>query len=179
MKTLGQTSGCFKKALDIEPVKGGIPDTNVILLVTTRPTTGNTLLWVVACERHQGVRAIADKMKKDDKVLDEMLKSNKFLNDELDPTYLKGELDDNAESLEQTIDQQNHVAIVEPICASKITPSKRNLSEVDEMIGDESAKLAFDEVVIVHEAAIASVAQSEPSQIVPNNDIGLEGYSIV
>ena len=31
----------------------------MVLLVTTRPTTGNTLAWAVACERDQWGRAIA------------------------------------------------------------------------------------------------------------------------
>lgn len=37
----------------------GIADTDLVLLVTTRPTTGNTLAWAVACERDQWGRAIA------------------------------------------------------------------------------------------------------------------------
>lgn len=32
---------------------------DLVLLVTTRPTTGNTLAWAVACERDQWGRAIA------------------------------------------------------------------------------------------------------------------------
>ena len=39
----------------------GIDDTDLVLLVTTRPTTGNTLAWAVACERDQWGRAIAGK----------------------------------------------------------------------------------------------------------------------
>lgn len=34
----------------------------MVLLVTTRPTTGNTLAWAVACERDQWGRAIAGKL---------------------------------------------------------------------------------------------------------------------
>lgn len=34
-------------------------DADLVLLVTTRPTTGNTLAWAVACERDQWGRAIA------------------------------------------------------------------------------------------------------------------------
>ncbi|KAK7282348.1 hypothetical protein RIF29_11034 [Crotalaria pallida] len=37
----------------------GVPDADLVLLVTTRPTTGNTLAWAVACERDQWGRAIA------------------------------------------------------------------------------------------------------------------------
>lgn len=37
----------------------GVADTDLVLLVTTRPTTGNTLAWAVACERDQWGRAIA------------------------------------------------------------------------------------------------------------------------
>ncbi|XP_047324827.1 leishmanolysin-like [Impatiens glandulifera] len=81
---LGQTADWFKKALAVEPVKGnlrlsgysacgqdggvqlpreyvddGVPDADLVLLVTTRPTTGNTLAWAVACERDQWGRAVA------------------------------------------------------------------------------------------------------------------------
>ncbi|KAJ8494139.1 hypothetical protein OPV22_015860 [Ensete ventricosum] len=83
-KALGQTAGWFKRALAVEPVKGnlrlsgysacgqdggvqlpheyvedGVADSDLVLLVTTRPTTGNTLSWAVACERDQWGRAIA------------------------------------------------------------------------------------------------------------------------
>lgn len=37
----------------------GVADADLVLLVTTRPTTGNTLAWAVACERDQWGRAIA------------------------------------------------------------------------------------------------------------------------
>ncbi|RWV82686.1 hypothetical protein GW17_00055795 [Ensete ventricosum] len=37
----------------------GVADSDLVLLVTTRPTTGNTLAWAVACERDQWGRAIA------------------------------------------------------------------------------------------------------------------------
>lgn len=37
----------------------GIENADLVLLVTTRPTTGNTLAWAVACERDQWGRAIA------------------------------------------------------------------------------------------------------------------------
>ena len=37
----------------------GVTDADLVLLVTTRPTTGNTLAWAVACERDQWGRAIA------------------------------------------------------------------------------------------------------------------------
>jgi len=37
----------------------GVSDADLVLLVTTRPTTGNTLAWAVACERDQWGRAIA------------------------------------------------------------------------------------------------------------------------
>jgi leishmanolysin len=84
MKALEQTADWFRRALAVEPVKGnlrlsgysacgqdggvqlpreyveeGIADTDLVLLVTTRPTTGNTLAWAVACERDQWGRAIA------------------------------------------------------------------------------------------------------------------------
>ncbi|XP_018678800.2 uncharacterized protein LOC103986043 isoform X1 [Musa acuminata AAA Group] len=37
----------------------GVADADLVLLVTARPTTGNTLAWAVACERDQWGRAIA------------------------------------------------------------------------------------------------------------------------
>ncbi|KAL9231584.1 hypothetical protein vseg_006795 [Gypsophila vaccaria] len=83
-KALGQTADWFRRALAVEPVSGklrlsgysacgqdggvqlpreyveeGIADADLVLLVTTRPTTGNTLAWAVACERDQWGRAIA------------------------------------------------------------------------------------------------------------------------
>ncbi|KAI9118444.1 hypothetical protein K1719_010776 [Acacia pycnantha] len=83
-KALGQTTDWFKRALAVEPVKGnlrlsgysacgqdggvqvpreyveeGVFDADLVLLVTTRPTAGNTLAWAVACERDQWGRAIA------------------------------------------------------------------------------------------------------------------------
>ncbi|KMT19291.1 hypothetical protein BVRB_1g012970 [Beta vulgaris subsp. vulgaris] len=83
-KALGQTADWFQRALSVEPVRGklrlsgysacgqdggvqlpreyveeGIADADLVLLVTTRPTTGNTLAWAVACERDQWGRAIA------------------------------------------------------------------------------------------------------------------------
>ncbi|KAB1220534.1 Leishmanolysin-like peptidase [Morella rubra] len=83
-KALGQTADWFRRALSVEPVKGnlrlsgysacgqdggvqlpreyvedGVTDADLVLLVTTRPTTGNTLAWAVACERDQWGRAIA------------------------------------------------------------------------------------------------------------------------
>lgn len=83
-KALGQTADWFREALAVEPVKGnlrlsgysacgqdggvqlpreyveeGIAEADLVLLVTTRPTTGNTLAWAVACERDQWGRAIA------------------------------------------------------------------------------------------------------------------------
>lgn len=83
-KALEKTADWFKRALSVEPVKGnlrlsgysacgqdggvqlpheyieyGIADADLVLFVTTRPTTGNTLAWAVACERDQWGRAIA------------------------------------------------------------------------------------------------------------------------
>ncbi|KAI3767234.1 hypothetical protein L2E82_17323 [Cichorium intybus] len=83
-KALGQTAEWFKRALAVERVRGnlrlsgysacgqdggvqlpreyvekGVDDADLVLLVTTRPTTGNTLAWAVACERDQWGRAIA------------------------------------------------------------------------------------------------------------------------
>ncbi|CAI9777817.1 unnamed protein product [Fraxinus pennsylvanica] len=83
-RALGQTADWFGRALAVEPVKGnlrlsgysacgqdggvqlpresveeGVANADLILLVTTRPTTGNTLAWAVACERDQWGRAIA------------------------------------------------------------------------------------------------------------------------
>ncbi|PKI43753.1 hypothetical protein CRG98_035859 [Punica granatum] len=83
-KALGQTVDWFRRALAVEPVRGnlrlsgysacgqdggvqlpreyvedGVADADLVLLVTTRPTTGNTLAWAVACERDQWGRAIA------------------------------------------------------------------------------------------------------------------------
>ncbi|KAK4429151.1 Leishmanolysin-like peptidase [Sesamum alatum] len=83
-KALGQTADWFRRALSVEPVRGnlrlsgysacgqdggvqlpreyveeGVADADLVLLVTTRPTTGNTLAWAVACERDQWGRAIA------------------------------------------------------------------------------------------------------------------------
>lgn len=37
----------------------GVANADLVLLVTTRPTTGNTLAWAVACERDQWGRAVA------------------------------------------------------------------------------------------------------------------------
>ncbi|CAN1273564.1 Leishmanolysin-like peptidase [Linum perenne] len=83
-KALGQTADWFRRALAVEPVRGnlrlsgysacgqdggvqlpreyveaGVVNADLVLLVTTRPTTGNTLAWAVACERDQWGRAIA------------------------------------------------------------------------------------------------------------------------
>ncbi|XP_028079522.1 uncharacterized protein LOC114281276 [Camellia sinensis] len=71
-KALGQTADWFRRALAVEPVKGnlrlsgysacgqdGVADADLVLLVTARPTTGNTLAWAVACERDQWGRATA------------------------------------------------------------------------------------------------------------------------
>uniref|UniRef100_A0A1D1YLX8 Leishmanolysin-like peptidase n=1 Tax=Anthurium amnicola TaxID=1678845 RepID=A0A1D1YLX8_9ARAE len=83
-KALEQTAEWFKRTLSVEPVKGnlrlsgysacgqdggvqlphqyvedGVVDADLVLLVTTRPTTGNTLAWAVACERDQWGRAVA------------------------------------------------------------------------------------------------------------------------
>ncbi|KAL2649366.1 hypothetical protein R1flu_017494 [Riccia fluitans] len=83
-EALGETAAWFRRALSVEPVKGplrlsgysacgqdggvqlprqyvdeGVMDADLVLLVTTRPTTGNTLAWAVACERDQWGRAIA------------------------------------------------------------------------------------------------------------------------
>ncbi|XP_057516863.1 uncharacterized protein LOC130798035 [Amaranthus tricolor] len=83
-KALAQTVDWFQTALAVEPVRGklrlsgysacgqdggvqlprdyveeGIADADLVLLITTRPTTGNTLAWAVACERDQWGRAIA------------------------------------------------------------------------------------------------------------------------
>ncbi|OEL38427.1 Uncharacterized protein BAE44_0000552 [Dichanthelium oligosanthes] len=83
-RALEQTVEWFRKALAVEPVKGnlrlsgysacgqdggvqlphayvedGVANADLVLLVTTRPTTGNTLAWAVACERDQWGRAIA------------------------------------------------------------------------------------------------------------------------
>ncbi|VFQ99153.1 unnamed protein product [Cuscuta campestris] len=83
-KALGQTAEWFKHALAVEPVRGnlrlsgysacgqdggvqlpreyveeGVADADLVLLVTTRPTTGNTLAWAVTCERDQWGRAVA------------------------------------------------------------------------------------------------------------------------
>ncbi|XP_076888292.1 uncharacterized protein LOC143538675 [Bidens hawaiensis] len=83
-RALGQTADWFKRALAVERVRGnlrlsgysacgqdggvqlpreyveeGVADADLVLLVTTRPTTGNTLAWAVACERDQWGRAIA------------------------------------------------------------------------------------------------------------------------
>ncbi|KAJ7558534.1 hypothetical protein O6H91_04G044600 [Diphasiastrum complanatum] len=83
-EALGETAGWFRRALSVERVKGplrlsgysacgqdggvqlprqyvdeGVLDADLVLLVTTRPTTGNTLAWAVACERDQWGRAIA------------------------------------------------------------------------------------------------------------------------
>lgn len=83
-KALEQTADWFRRALSVEPVRGnlrlsgysacgqdggvqlpreyveeGVANADLVLLVTTRPTTGNTLAWAVACERDQWGRAIA------------------------------------------------------------------------------------------------------------------------
>lgn len=83
-KALGQTAEWFRRTLAVEPVRGnlrlsgysacgqdggvqlpreyveeGVADADLVLLVTTRPTTGNTLAWAVTCERDQWGRAVA------------------------------------------------------------------------------------------------------------------------
>eukprot|EP00850_Spirogloea_muscicola_P006385 SM000030S11394 [mRNA] locus=s30:428293:434659:- [translate_table: standard] len=83
-EALAETAAWFRSALMVEPVRGplrlsgysacgqdggvqlprryideGVRDADLVLLVTTRPTTGNTLAWAVACERDQWGRAIA------------------------------------------------------------------------------------------------------------------------
>ncbi|XP_024524216.1 uncharacterized protein LOC112344166 isoform X1 [Selaginella moellendorffii] len=83
-EALGETASWFRRTLSVEPVKGplrlsgysacgqdggvqlprqyvdeGVWEADLVLLVTTRPTTGNTLAWAVACERDQWGRAIA------------------------------------------------------------------------------------------------------------------------
>ncbi|KAK1436551.1 hypothetical protein QVD17_02332 [Tagetes erecta] len=83
-RALGQTADWFRRALAVERVRGnlrlsgysacgqdggvqlprayveeGVADADLVLLVTTRPTTDNTLAWAVACERDQWGRAIA------------------------------------------------------------------------------------------------------------------------
>ncbi|KAK1392506.1 putative Metalloendopeptidase [Heracleum sosnowskyi] len=83
-KALGQAADWFRRALAVERVRGnlqlsgysacgqdggvqlpqkyveeGVADADLILLVTTRPTPGDTLAWAVACERDQWGRAIA------------------------------------------------------------------------------------------------------------------------
>ncbi|KAL7607136.1 uncharacterized protein LOC111920667 [Lactuca sativa] len=83
-KALGKTAEWFERALGVERVRGnlrlsgysacgqdggvqlpreyvekGVANADLVLLVTTRPTTGNTLAWAVACERDQWGRAIA------------------------------------------------------------------------------------------------------------------------
>ncbi|CAA7399469.1 unnamed protein product [Spirodela intermedia] len=83
-RALERTADWFKRTLSVEPVKGnlrlsgysacgqdggvqlpreyvedGVSDADLVLLVTTRPTTGNTLAWAVACECDQWGRAIA------------------------------------------------------------------------------------------------------------------------
>jgi leishmanolysin len=50
-------------------VEEGVEDADLVLLVTTRPTTGNTLAWAVACERDQWGRAIAGKQTSSDHFL--------------------------------------------------------------------------------------------------------------
>ena len=45
--------------IDTLPCVDGVAEADLVLLVTTRPTTGNTLAWAVACERDQWGRAIA------------------------------------------------------------------------------------------------------------------------
>ncbi|KAK7355594.1 hypothetical protein VNO80_14854 [Phaseolus coccineus] len=84
LQALGQTADWFRRVWSVEPVKGnlrlsgysacgqdggvqlphayveeGVSEADLVLLVTTRPTTGNTLAWAVACERDQWGRAIA------------------------------------------------------------------------------------------------------------------------
>ncbi|KAK7364130.1 hypothetical protein VNO80_12552 [Phaseolus coccineus] len=44
------------------PSPEGVSDADLVLLVTTRPTTGNTLAWAVACERNQWGRAISGRL---------------------------------------------------------------------------------------------------------------------
>lgn len=42
-----------------EYVTDGVPNTDLVLLVTPRPTLGRNLAWAVACERDQWGRATA------------------------------------------------------------------------------------------------------------------------
>lgn len=57
--TLLLGSFLFNRSLCLIFVTEGVADADLVLLVTTRPTTGNTLAWAVACERDQWGRAIA------------------------------------------------------------------------------------------------------------------------
>ncbi len=56
-------SSCYVELINILFIQwfssDGVADADLVLLVTTRPTTGNTLAWAVACERDQWGRAIA------------------------------------------------------------------------------------------------------------------------
>lgn len=45
--------------VNLPSIADGVANADLVLLVTTRPTTGNTLAWAVACERDQWGRAIA------------------------------------------------------------------------------------------------------------------------
>ncbi|XP_078435512.1 metalloendopeptidase / zinc ion binding protein [Wolffia australiana] len=83
-KAMEKTVAWFNHVLSVEPVKGnlrlsgysacgqdggvqlphqyvqdGVVGADLVLLVTTRPTSGNTLAWAVACERDQWGRAVA------------------------------------------------------------------------------------------------------------------------
>ncbi|KAK7378347.1 hypothetical protein VNO80_03786 [Phaseolus coccineus] len=49
----------FMKMTLCSPSPEGVSDADLVLLVTTRPTTGNTLAWAAACECDQWDRAIA------------------------------------------------------------------------------------------------------------------------
>ncbi|KAM7518265.1 hypothetical protein LguiB_017227 [Lonicera macranthoides] len=63
-KQLSGYSACGQDGgvqLPLEYVEEGVADADLVLLVTTRPTMGNTLAWAVACERDQWGRAIADR----------------------------------------------------------------------------------------------------------------------
>lgn len=49
----------YSSSNNVDLFPEGVAEADLVLLVTTRPTTGNTLAWAVACERDQWGRAIA------------------------------------------------------------------------------------------------------------------------
>ena len=42
----------------------GVPETDLVLMITTRPAVGSTMAWAVACERDQNGRPTAGQVRR-------------------------------------------------------------------------------------------------------------------